>query len=94
MALVKIKSDPRAELLEAVQVEPTPVNADEPNGAQYKYGLVTGRTEATEASGKGKNRIEATLANEPIIGDLFTESEFYRLYSPFDNQDAKELKQV
>jgi|TARA_R110000823_G_scaffold133000_1_gene261616 hypothetical protein len=94
MALVKTKSEPDAALKEAVKIQAEPVDTNEPNGSQYVYGIVTGLTEPTEKSGKGKNAKEATPGGELIIGEKFTESQFRRLYSPFDHQDAKELREV
>jgi len=93
MALVKTKGDPDAALKEATQIQPEPVDTDEPNGAQYVYGIVTGLTEPTEKSGKGKKAKEATPGGEQIIGEKFTESQFRREYSPFELSDAKQLRE-
>jgi|TARA_R110000850_G_scaffold9958_1_gene36087 hypothetical protein len=96
MALVTTKNDPDAPLLEAVRIAPEPVDADEPNGTQYEYGLVLGVTEPAKAkkATKTSEAVEASDGGEQIIDAKFTKSGFYRLYSPFQLGDAKELKEV
>jgi len=43
MALVKTKNDSRAALKEAVQINPYPVDEDEPNGTQFMFRVGTGK---------------------------------------------------